>query len=241
MTETDALKCEILGRSSLFKGLSDMDYQLISHQATLKQVEANSAIFRKGDTDGALFIVASGQVRISITSEGGREMVLNLIGAGDTLGEIGFIDGKGRTADATATQPSLLLRFDQIAFKSFLKTHSEMLFRLVLSSVSRTRWVSEQLEDQSFLSVRSRLAKRLLLLMDHFSVKISRGYKLTAILPQRELAGHLNIARESLNRLLKDLIDQDIIEQNKGFFIIRNVDALRALANDNDIKKLNGE
>jgi len=66
-------------------------------------------IFTRGDPGNSLFAVCSGTIRIAVLSPDGRDAVFNLIGEGEIFGEIALLDGKPRTADATAMTDSELL------------------------------------------------------------------------------------------------------------------------------------
>ncbi len=59
-------------------------------------------IFRKGDPGLSMMIVTMGCVRISTITSEAKEIILNLIQAGEVVVEIALLDGKERSADATA-------------------------------------------------------------------------------------------------------------------------------------------
>ncbi len=68
-----------------------------------------------------MMVVAQGRVRISSVSIEGREVILNEIQAGQAFGEIAFLDGSDRTADATALEPTRLLVLHRRDFQPFLR------------------------------------------------------------------------------------------------------------------------
>src|SRR5437763_3743502 len=77
---------------------------LVRLAAYMKRQSApkGSVIFEKGDSAIGLIGVLAGSVKISVSSVEGREVVLNIIRAGEIFGEIALLDGRPRTADATA-------------------------------------------------------------------------------------------------------------------------------------------
>jgi CRP-like cAMP-binding protein len=81
-----------------------------------------------------------------------------------------------------------------------------------------------------FLELPARLAKRLLLLGEHFGFDAPKGRRLTVSLPQRELAAHMGVSRESVNRLLQDWIGRELIEIDRGVLVLKDRPALGRIA-----------
>ena len=63
----------------------------------------------------------------------GKEIVLNILGAGELFGEIALIDGKDRSADATVMENAELVVIDVRDFMPFLEERSELANRSATS------------------------------------------------------------------------------------------------------------
>ena len=63
-------------------------------------------IVTEGDPGDALFVVRSGEVKVVLIADDGREVILNVLTVGDHFGELSLIDGRPRSAHVVATQPS---------------------------------------------------------------------------------------------------------------------------------------
>ena len=176
-----------------------------------------------------VLLIERGRVKISSGSREGREVVMNLLGVGAIFGEVALIDGGERTADATACDPVGVLVLDRGQLISFLQKDPDLLLRMLVTLTARLRWVSDRFEDVVFLGLPARLAKRLLFLGEHFGVDAPDGRRLTVSLPQRELANHMNVTRETMNRLLQDWQGQGVIEIRRGFIVLKRKDALTAI------------
>src|SRR6185312_8018131 len=93
-------KLQLLKSHPLFaKFRPDVLVRLCTYVATRKY-RRGAIIFSRGDPGSSLYVVASGTVRISVQSPGGKDAVFNLINAGELFGEIALLDGRPRTADA---------------------------------------------------------------------------------------------------------------------------------------------
>lgn len=78
------------------------------------RVPAGERFIRAGDTDGDLFRVQGGSVEV-VDSRAKPEVVLDVLGPGAVVGELGFIAGEPRSADVRASGEAVLLRWRRAA------------------------------------------------------------------------------------------------------------------------------
>ena len=105
----------LLATASFFDRLAPDLRACLFAAMELRAFASGEAIFARGDPAKALYVVASGAVRLSVLSEEGRELTLLHAGPGEMFGEIACFDGGDRTTDATAlaaTQALALQRRD---------------------------------------------------------------------------------------------------------------------------------
>ena len=144
-------KREVLVAHPFFKGLADTIVARLASHAITRRVKKGAVLFRKGETGSQLYAVCSGAVRISVPSEQGKDAIFNLVRPGEIFGEIAFLDGGQRTADAAATEDSELMIIERRDFAPLLREHPELSARLIEILCSRLRRTSEQVEDIVFL------------------------------------------------------------------------------------------
>src|SRR5206468_1554504 len=128
---------QLLRRSMLFARLPDSDADAMLAQAVVTRYAAGDAIFAKGDPGNSMMAVLAGRVVISSLSIDGREVVLNIIGPGEIFGEIALLDGKERTADATAETDCELLILPRRAFLPLLERRPELAGELLIVLCNR--------------------------------------------------------------------------------------------------------
>ena len=153
-------KRAILAAQPVFSSLPDPLLAQLSDHARVVECPAGSLIFAKGDPGHALYIVLDGAVKISVPSDEGREIALNLIRAGEIFGEIALLDGKVRTADAEAFLATTVMVIDRRDFLHALREEPELGLKLLGIMSDRLRRTSQQVEDISFVDWPSRLATR---------------------------------------------------------------------------------
>jgi CRP/FNR family transcriptional regulator, cyclic AMP receptor protein len=95
-------KISVLRKHPIYSDLEPEALDQLCRYAKHTSLKRGATICSKGDPGNSLFAVISGTVKISISSAEGRTAILNLIGPGESFGEIAVLAGQGRTADATA-------------------------------------------------------------------------------------------------------------------------------------------
>ena len=182
----------------VFDALSDGDIGLLLDNTHSRKYVADEVIFFKGDPTTGMMAVVSGRVQIRIVSEDGKQLVLNTMGEGEMLGEIGVLDGGERTADAVAVEPTELLTIGRRAFLDLINRNPDFAMTLMEILCSRIRATSEQAEDLALLDLRKRLAKKILGLAE----ERKEGGKAIIGHSQQDLASMVGITRESINKHL---------------------------------------
>ncbi len=114
---------DILSKHFLLGALDESILDELLDRSRLRRYERGEALFYKGDPGDSLLAILMGKVRISTLSAQGQEIVLNVLGPGEIFGEIAFLDGKDRTADAAAMEPTTLVALERRSFLPFIETH----------------------------------------------------------------------------------------------------------------------
>jgi CRP-like cAMP-binding protein len=221
-------KRAVLGKHQFFQGVAtDIVERLASH-ARLANEPPGRVLFRKGDPGTGLLAVISGIVRISVPSGEGSEIVLNLVSNDQIFGEISLLDGGPRTADAVTATKCQLLILDRRDFVGVLHDHPSFAVRLLALVSTRLRQTSEQVEDMTFASPETRLAKALLRLADVQGVGESEQPLVS--ITQKALGWTVGLSRESTNKCLRDWEEAGYVALGKGACVIRQREALHRLA-----------
>ena len=194
-------KRSLLQMHPFFKGLDAAIIEQLVPRALTRNVKKGTVLFRKGDLGTNLFAVCAGSVRISAPSDQGKDAIFNLIIPGEIFGEIAFLDGRTRTADAVAAEVSELMVIERRDFIPLLTQYPEMAIRLLEILCGRLRKTSGQVEDIIFFDVHIRLAKVLLHLYRHSA----SGHPNANIrVTQRDISQMIGASRESTNRELQN-------------------------------------
>jgi len=178
-----------------------------------------------GDSGDCLMAVLGGRVRISVASPAGREMVLAILGPGEIVGEIAVLDGKERTADATAHDLCALAILDRREILSFLERDPSAWLRIVQILCARLRNTDQQIAEITLLDVPSRLASALLRLIEQ-----TQPAKSQVKVSQRELGQLVGATRESVNKCLAEWQRTGIVRVQGTLITVANRIALEEIA-----------
>jgi CRP/FNR family transcriptional regulator, cyclic AMP receptor protein len=196
------------------------------------KIKKGAIIFRKGDVGSRLYAVRSGAVRISTPSDQGKDAIFNLIVPGELFGEIAFLDGGQRTADAVAIDECELMIIERRDFIPLIQDDPELAIRLIKVLCGRLRKTSEQVEDIVFLDLPNRLAKVLLHL---YRPSPDAPPKSKIQVTQREISQMIGVSRESANKQLQTWQRKKWLKLERGGIVIHAPDALRDLASSSSL------
>ena len=214
-----------LKRSDLIGDLSAESLAYLGSLAQQVELQPGTTLFFQDDDGDAAFIVEKGSIEISVMSENGKKLSLNVMQPPDVFGEIAALDGGPRTATATTLEATTVFRFDRSHLEQAIHERPEVAIDLIRILCARLRWVSQQVEDLALLDIEGRLAHRLLLLHRKFSDEDGCIH-----LSQSEIADFLGATRESINKVLQVWRAKGLIELSRGSVWVKNHDRLAAIA-----------
>jgi CRP/FNR family transcriptional regulator, cyclic AMP receptor protein len=221
----------VLGRLRLFAGLEQDTLAELARGARMRRGRQGSIIVHRGDTDGDFFGLVRGHMGVFTTTQDGREVMLNLLQPGDGFGELSLLDEKPRSATVIALDDFELVVIGRQQFLHAIRTRPDIAFRLLQSLAERVRHLSDRAEDRVSLSLRERLAKRLLALGDTTGTRIGPNeIALNLSISQRTLGDMVDSSRESVNRCLRAWAQAGILRRAGRQWIITDRDGLEALS-----------
>ncbi len=214
----------------LFSDVRAEELTALAGRLRRRSFRRGEVIIHRGDPAGALHIIRSGRVKITLPSEEGDETVLALLGEGACFGEVAALDGGPRSATVTSVEPTETLSLLRDDLLSFARESPDFALALITTLAARLRRADEWLEDAYFQDLDTRMARRLLELADDHGRETPQGIEVELPLTQSDLAGMLGATRVSVNRLLGVYQDARLIALGRGTFTILKPETLRERA-----------
>lgn len=194
----------------LFGDLAAADLAVVQPLLRRRQFAAGALVFQRGDPADEVYLIISGQLRISVGSADGRELAFRIVGPGEMVGELGVLDGSRRSADLTALRDSVLLGIGGAALQTLMATRPAIAAGIIRFLCTRLRDTSEQLEALALQRIETRLA-RLLLRLAHARQPGTDEVDLTLDLSQAEIATLIGASRPKVNIAFGELVAQGAI------------------------------
>jgi CRP/FNR family cyclic AMP-dependent transcriptional regulator len=213
-------RVSVLLTAYLFQGLSPGELEPLARTAVVRHFGRGEYISHTGDPADSLYVVASGQVRDSVVTEDGEELVQAFFGPGMVIGEPGFFAAeRNRVMALIAAEPSVVLILGREHLMPFLHAYPLALVRALegLASVCRAQTVL--IAALTRRSLRERVLLRLLELADA-SAQRTDGAAVTPRVSQSSLAAMVGVSRENVNRTLAGLISEGSVRIEAGRYVL---------------------
>jgi CRP-like cAMP-binding protein len=181
---------------------------------------AGQVIVLAGEPSRAVYLIASGEVRIQRSSPEGREYVLHNLGSGQCFNLSSALDGGYNLATVSALTDTVIYAIPVDVFRQVVREHPELAMALLGHLASRVRQLSDAVEDLALYTVRTRLARCLLAPTNGDAPTVKYW-------TQGELAAHIGTVRDVVGRTLRSFSRQGLIRRERGRVVVIDPAGLR--------------
>jgi CRP/FNR family cyclic AMP-dependent transcriptional regulator len=218
---------EALASIPFFAGLDAVALERVAAGMRSRRFRRGEVIFHAGDPGDALFIIVSGDVKISLPSETGDEAILATLRPGAVFGELALLDGAPRSASATALGPTETVVLPRDRFRELIATEAGVRDALLASIAGELRRLTTHVEELHFLDITGRLAARLVRLAEESGMPTpDGGIRLRTNLTQADLAAMVGCTRQSVNKLLGQFTDDGLLRLERDGIVVIDLDGL---------------
>ncbi len=223
-------KMALLQRIPLFSDMPGEQVQPLVAALEQRTYRKGQIILHEGEPGDSLFIILSGRVRIYTLSPEGHELSVWICDPGDFFGEMALLSGEPRSASAEAMQRTQVLVLHRHAFHHHLLSNPAAAIRIIETLSQRLRRTTESAEELVSLNVPQRIARKLIELAERYGVVQEDGVMIDLDLSQEAIASMVGTTRESANRALSRLRDQDVVEIERVRIRVVSPEKLESLA-----------
>lgn len=169
-------------------------------------------IIAQGAPCDEILIVVSGAVAVGWSNAEGARAVMAYVRPGEVINIVPVLDGRGAMHDQCAHGLTTLFHVPREAFFAQLNADAALLRSVFDLICSRSRLLHERIGRAALLSLRARLADQLLALAEWYGLPAAQGIELSIRLSQEDLASLLSASRQSVNKELRKLAEQGIVD-----------------------------
>jgi CRP/FNR family transcriptional regulator, cyclic AMP receptor protein len=233
MAKPTAPEPSLLGlrQSRLLEGLPPAALEAHARELRWRRLRAGQQVISRDAPDNDVYLVISGQVRVTVFSAAGRQVSFGDLRAGDWFGDFAAIDGSARSASVIAMEDALLASMAPKVFLRLMHEHPAICDRVLVRLVRAVRELTERVFDYSTLGVRQRLLAELLRLAKGAGVDGNRAC-LDPAPKHADMASNISTYREQVTRELSAVAKQGLIQRTGSALTIPDVERLeRIVAN----------
>lgn len=227
MTDVD----QILRVTPSFRRLSAEDRQRVASVARVKTFAKGDTVFAEGEPSDFFYSVASGRVKVVKMLPSGKEVILEVFGAGEPLGAVAVYEGRPFPASAITMDEVSCILIPRTAFFALLEQHPTLVRGILTGLTLRLIELTKRLAELSGGRVEARFARLFLKLAQDVGKPRPEGSFVALPLSRQELADMTGTTIETCIRIMSRWGKEDIVHTEKDGFLVIDSASLEAIAN----------
>jgi CRP/FNR family cyclic AMP-dependent transcriptional regulator len=172
----------------------------LAARGQIRSFPKNTVFINEGDRGDSLFVIVSGRVKVYVSDNQGREMILDIHGPGQYVGEMA-LDGRPRSASVMTLEPTTCAMLTREALKQAIVADPDLAMSLIEELIDRARIATDTIKNLALMDVYGRVARLLLSLARERDGKLVVPERLT----QQDIADRVGASRDMISRIFKDL------------------------------------
>lgn len=227
-SEVEEIKGHLVGYAGWDQVPDELMNEFAAGAAKL-EIKRKRSVFRRGEPGPGLFLVRSGEFKLSLISSEGREQILYLAGPGKLIGE-GFLPREVQcAASAFAMVDAEIWRFDTDTVIKMVARSEALAFALMRHMAFRSNRLIDLILDLSLRSVQRRLASFLFTLAVRSGAEQGKPHVIPRALDMNTVAARLGTVREEISRALNRMQREGVLKLSRQEIVVVDLAALEAV------------
>jgi CRP/FNR family transcriptional regulator, cyclic AMP receptor protein len=217
-------------RVQIFSGLGPDEMTRIAAYTRSLRKARGEFIYMPGDRADHVFILRQGRVKLSVLSESGKEIAIDVIQPGEIFGEFALVDEAPRSNMSQALDDILVWVFAKHDFTHLLASQPKLALSYIRLVGDRRRRMEKKLSDITSKAVSARVCE-LLHEISTSSAEVETGVTDYLVpLTHHDVASLIGAARQTTTTVLNDLERRGIIELGRGWVRVKRLKELQTYA-----------
>jgi CRP/FNR family transcriptional regulator len=217
---------EFLAGIEYFADLTSEELARLADSAEVISVGKGSKLFAEGDPFRGIYIVCSGELKLTMIGLDGREQILYIAREQKVIADGAMLDEGAYPAGASAIKDSELIFFPREKVAEWIESMPGLARGLLRLATRRVSRFVRLIQDLSLKSVQSRLASFLYTLALKQGAEAGESFELTRDLTVETVASQLGTVREEISRMLSLFEQRGILSLSRSNITIHNLEQL---------------
>src|SRR5215213_11152448 len=215
-----SMQIQLFRKLSLFAELDDRELASVAAVAKTRRYAKDDVVFHADESGDGFCLIREGQVKVTMISPEGKEIILSILGPGDFFGEMALLDDEPRSATVVATEALDLITIWRSDFLQILAENFDITRKVLAEISQRLRTASNRIESLATMDVYGRLARFFLDLAKDQGKVLDNGYVAVTRPTHQAIANMIGTSRETVSRLIHDLMRQNLlISEGKTIYL----------------------
>ena len=207
---------------------SEQNQERITALAKDRTYPEGSHLFWEGDTADKLFLLKSGRVKITKSTDEGKELILYMYQAGDLVGQVDPFHSTKHSFTAEVVEEAEVGVIEQREIEMLICQHCEFSIDFMKWMGIHHRLTQTKFRDLMMYGKPGALTSTLIRLSNTYGQHLEDGgILINKKITHTDLSNMIGATRESVNRMLSDLRKRGVLEYENGMIVIRDLEHLQ--------------
>lgn len=206
----------------LFRGLEKQEFVNVCLAATKKIIEKGGYLFNQGEPADTLYLVKAGKLKLVQLTDGGREIIVDILGPGEVLGETVLFQRGDYLYSAQAIETTKVCSFSLAQFETMIRNNPALAVKIISHLGQKLYEFVRLAGEVTGTSARERLLRILHRLADEHGRQVDSGILIELDLTQQELANMVGISRVKVAQIISELKESGVIQRNGKSYLLKS-------------------
>ncbi len=207
---------------NLLKGMKPEMMEVMNEKTKMTRSGKKEIIYFSDEPSDTIYFLKEGKIKISRVTEDGRSMTLQLLGPGEIFGESALLGQDTHENIAEVVEDALICSINKDMFQELLAANPDLTLSVNKFIGFRLRKIESHIEDLVFKNAGERIESFLKRYVKTFGKKMVDGWRVRPFLTHQEIADLTATARQTVNTVLNDLVQQGKIVYSRRYFHVKD-------------------
>jgi CRP-like cAMP-binding protein len=225
-------RLKIIGRLPFFRHLSHEVIIEINRLFEDRDIAAEQVVYFEGDLGEKLYLVATGKVKLTRHTLSGREVLLDILRAGEYFGHLAILAQEGYAETAIAQTDCCILQISSQNFEKILSRYPDVTMRVLKAVGQRLEESQETIKQLSVYTVEQRIAATLIRMARKLGEEKRTGMLIQIPFSRQDLAAMTGTTVETVSRVMSRFSTEGLISTGRKWVSVNNLQGLEHIVKE---------
>jgi CRP-like cAMP-binding protein len=225
-------RLKIIGRLPFFRHLSQDAIVEINYLFEDNDMAAEQVVYFEGDPGMNLYLVATGKVKLMRHALSGREVLLDILQAGEYFGQLSITSQQGYSETAIAQTDCCILQISARNFEKVLSRYPDVTIKVLKAVGQRLEESQEIIKQLSVYTIEQRIAATLIRLAMKLGEHQQTGTLIQLPFSRQDLAAMTGTTVETVSRMMSRFAAEGLISTGRKWVSVNNLQGLEQIVKE---------